>query len=71
MLSRRGLLGGNRGETPHGDIATSETTRPGFRSREPLAHETRGMLTRRVFGALTIATATALGLGVGTNPREV
>ncbi|MBU0592081.1 hypothetical protein KKG55_00025 [Candidatus Micrarchaeota archaeon] len=71
MVSRRGLLFGNRGEKPQGDITNSETTRHGFRSREPLAHETRGMLTRRVFGALTIATATALGLGVGTNPREV
>jgi len=71
MVSRRGLLFGNRGEKPQGDITNSETTRHGFRSREPLAHETRGMLTRRVFGVLTIATATALGLGVGTNPREV
>ena len=42
MVSRRGLLIGNRGEKPQGDITNSETTRHGFRSREPLAHETWG-----------------------------
>lgn len=69
MLTRRGLLGGNRGETPHGDIATSETTRPGFRLREP-KHETPGVIKRWLYAA-TIATAMALGASVATTSREV